>query len=103
VHEILNAIFYVVRSGCAWRLLPHEFPAWQTAYHHFRLWRLDGTWEHVNTARLNTQSFLPAIQREFVWRPDQIIQLFDSLLRRYPVGSFLFWEVQPENRDKCPG
>jgi len=50
VREILNAIFYVVRSGCAWRLLPHEFPAWQTAYHYFRLWRLDGTWEHVNTA-----------------------------------------------------
>jgi|SRR5579864_5011127 len=50
--------------------------------------------------RLNTQYFLPAIQREFVWRPDQIIQLFDSLMRRYPVGSFLFWELQPENRDK---
>lgn len=50
VREILNAIFYVVRSGCAWRLLPHEFLAWQTAYHYFRLWRLDGTWEHVNTA-----------------------------------------------------
>jgi transposase len=46
----LNAIFYVVRSGCAWRLLPHEFPAWQTAYHYFRRWRLDGTWEHLNTA-----------------------------------------------------
>src|SRR5215216_1495996 len=48
LREILNAIFYVLRSGCAWRLLPHEFPAWQTAYHYFRLWRLDGTWEHLN-------------------------------------------------------
>jgi len=36
---------------------------------------------------------LPAIQREFVWRPDQICQLFDSLLRGYPIGSFLFWKV----------
>lgn len=45
----MNAIFYVVRSGCAWRLLPHEFPPWQTAYHYFRLWRLDGTWEYLNT------------------------------------------------------
>jgi putative transposase len=45
----LNAIFYVVRSGCAWRLLPHEFAPWQTAYHYFRLWRLDGSWEHLNT------------------------------------------------------
>ena len=31
--ELLDAIFYAVRSGCAWRLLPHEFPPWQTIYH----------------------------------------------------------------------
>ena len=36
---------------------------------------------------------IPAIQREFVWSPDQICQLFDSLLRRYPIGTFLFWRV----------
>ena len=40
--EILNAIFYVVRGGCAWRLLPHDFPPWKTVYHYFRFWRLDG-------------------------------------------------------------
>jgi len=40
---------------------------------------------------------LPAIQREFVWDARQIEKLFDSLLREYPIGSFLFWEVQPEN------
>lgn len=39
---------------------------------------------------------LPAIQREFVWSQDQIIQLLDSLMRGYPVGSFLFWKVEPE-------
>jgi putative transposase len=40
--EILNAIFYVVvRGGCAWRLLPHDFLPWQTAYHYFRVWRLE--------------------------------------------------------------
>ena len=49
VRELVNAIFYVIRSGCAWRLLPHEFPPWQTTYHYFRRWRLDGTWEHLNT------------------------------------------------------
>ena len=48
LREILDAIFYVVRSGCQWRLLPHEFPPWQTIYHYFRLWRLDGTWERLN-------------------------------------------------------
>jgi transposase len=40
LREILNAIFYVVRSGCAWRLLPHEFPPWKTIYHYFRLCHL---------------------------------------------------------------
>jgi putative transposase len=48
--EILNAIFYVVRGGCAWRLLPHDFPPWKTVYHYFRSWRLDGTWERMHTA-----------------------------------------------------
>lgn len=39
---------------------------------------------------------LPAIQREFVWKPEQIIRLFDSLLRGYPIGSFLFWNVDKD-------
>lgn len=43
---------------------------------------------------------LPAIQRELVWRPRQIEMLFDSLMRGYPIGSFLFWEVKPENTDQ---
>jgi len=43
---------------------------------------------------------LPAIQREFVWKPDQICSLFDSLLQGYPFGTFLFWRIQPENRGK---
>ena len=42
--EILNAIFYIVRGGCAWRLLPRDMPPWKTVYHYFRLWRKDGTW-----------------------------------------------------------
>ena len=45
--ELLDAIFYVVRGGCAWRLLPHDFPPWQTAYHYFRAWRIDGSWEKI--------------------------------------------------------
>jgi len=48
--ELVNAMLYVLRGGIAWRLLPHEFPPWQTVYHSFRLWRLDGTWEAINTA-----------------------------------------------------
>jgi putative transposase len=48
--EIINAIFYVVRGGCAWRLLPNDFPPWKTVYHYFRYWRLDGTWERMHAA-----------------------------------------------------
>src|SRR4051794_25775463 len=50
--------------------------------------------------RLNTNYFLPAIQREYVWHPDQIVQLFDSIMRNYPVGSFLFWELTADNHHK---
>jgi transposase len=48
--ELLNAIFfYVLRGGCAWRLLPHDFfLPWQTAYHYFRAWRIDGSWEKIH-------------------------------------------------------
>ena len=47
--ELLNAIFYVLRGGCAWRLLPHDFfLPWQTAYNYFRAWRMDGTWEQIH-------------------------------------------------------
>jgi putative transposase len=46
--QILDAIFYLVRSGCHWRLLPREFPPWKTVHHYFRAWRLDGTWERLN-------------------------------------------------------
>jgi len=45
--EIVNAIFYVVRSGCTWRMLPHDFPPWGTVYYYFRVWRRDGTWERL--------------------------------------------------------
>jgi len=48
LREILNAIFYVVKSGCAWRLLPHDFPPWKTVYHYFRIWRVDRTWEKMH-------------------------------------------------------
>jgi putative transposase len=50
IREILNAIFYILRSGGAWRMLPHDFPAWQTVYGYFRAWRKAGLWEQINDA-----------------------------------------------------
>jgi len=46
--EILNGIFYVLCSGCAWRMLPHDLPPWQTVYHYCRMWRHDGTWQVIH-------------------------------------------------------
>ncbi|THF71063.1 IS5 family transposase [Deinococcus sp. Arct2-2] len=47
--EILNSIFYAVRGGQAWRLMPHDLLPWETAYFYHRVWRLQGFWEHLHT------------------------------------------------------
>lgn len=47
---IVNAIFYVVRTGCQWRMLPKDFPNWNTVYGIFWRWRNDGTWEKIHDA-----------------------------------------------------
>ena len=50
MREVLNAIFYVLRGGIPWRMLPHDLPPWKTVYHYFRGWRMEGTWEEMNRA-----------------------------------------------------
>ena len=50
LREVVQGILYVLRSGCAWRLVPHDLPPWQTLYKYFRRWRRDGTWERVHAA-----------------------------------------------------
>jgi putative transposase len=54
LREIVNAILYILHAGCAWRLLPHDLPKWQTVYYYFRQWKRNGTWFHVNEV-LRTQ------------------------------------------------
>ena len=49
IRRILNGIFYQLRGGCAWRMLPREYGPWSTVYAYFRRWRNDGTWEHIHT------------------------------------------------------
>ena len=48
MREVLNAILYILRTGCQWANLPGEFPAHQSVYYHYRKWCLDGTWERLN-------------------------------------------------------
>ena len=46
--QIINAILYVVRTGCQWRMLPNDLPPWQTVYGYFRRWKRQGLWERIN-------------------------------------------------------
>ncbi len=50
IRAVVDAIFYRLRTGCQWRMLPSDFPAWPTVYDSFRKWGDDGTWERINTA-----------------------------------------------------
>lgn len=72
LRRILDAIYYVVHSGCAWRYLPCNFPPWQTVFYHFRRFRLTGTWHLLYTV-------LHRAERERVGRePDPSAALIDS-------------------------
>jgi len=47
LREVFNALLYLNRSGCSWRMLPHEFPPWQTVYDYFRAWIDSGVWHEI--------------------------------------------------------
>ena len=50
MRAVVDAIFYISRGGCAWRMLPKDFPPWQTVYGYFARWKRDGTWETIHDA-----------------------------------------------------
>ncbi len=50
IREVLNAIFYHLRGGASWRMLPHDLPPWGTVHYYYRRWRLDGTWQRIEEA-----------------------------------------------------
>src|SRR5215203_2036080 len=67
LRALLDAVFYILKSSCPWRLLPRDFPPWKTVYDWFRRWRIDGTWERLNAelrerlrARLGRRTRTPA-------------------------------------------
>ncbi len=58
LRQIVNAILYVLCTGCAWRYLPKDYPKYKTVYHYFAQWRDDGTWHQVHE-RLRHQTMDP--------------------------------------------
>lgn len=49
MRDVVNAIFYISKTGCQWKMLPHEYPNYNSVYHHFRRWSRTGVWEAINT------------------------------------------------------
>jgi len=50
LREVVNGIFYLLKTGCQWRMLPTDFPKWKTVNDYFAKWRKDGTWQRMNDA-----------------------------------------------------
>lgn len=50
MREIINAVRYLQRTGCSWRMLPHDFPPYRAVFYYFSLWRKEGTWEVIHDA-----------------------------------------------------
>ena len=48
LREVISGILYLLRSGCPWRMLPHDFPPWGTVWYYFRRWRIDGIWHRIH-------------------------------------------------------
>ena len=72
LREVLNGILYVLRSGCPWRMLPHDLPPWQTVYKYFRRWMMDGTWERVH------ETLRPAVREAEGRSPTPSAAIIDS-------------------------
>jgi putative transposase len=72
LREVLNGIFYLLRSGCQWRLLPHDFPPWSTVHTWYRRWRIDGTWDRINDA------LVPQVRRQAGRHPSPRASAVDS-------------------------
>lgn len=50
MRKVVNGLLYLNRSGCSWRMLPHDFPPWPTVHDYYRKWRRDGTWKKFHDA-----------------------------------------------------
>ena len=72
MREVVNAILYVVRTGCSWRQLPHDFPPWITAYYYFRRFEDDGTWRRIH------ELLRARVRRRSGKRPTPSVGIIDS-------------------------
>jgi putative transposase len=72
MQELINAILYLNRTGCSWRMLPHEFPPWGTVHYYYRVFRLQGLWPKIHD-RLREQ-----VRRKAGRKPTPSAGILDS-------------------------
>jgi putative transposase len=72
LREVVNAIFYLNRTGGAWRHLPHDFPPWGTVHYYYRKWRIDGTWRLIHDALRSR------VRRQAGKKPTPSVGIIDS-------------------------
>jgi transposase len=99
---ILNAIFYLVRSGCAWRMLPSDLPPWKLVWHYFAHWKQQGVWAQLNDAlrdavRLQAGKKKPRPLRSSTHKACAQLSQADfvatMLARRWRDESDIFWST----------
>ena len=72
LREVLNGTLYVLRSGCPWRMMPHDLPPWGTVWWYFREWRADGTWEGIH------ETLRPKVRESEGHEPTPTAAIIDS-------------------------
>ena len=72
LREVLNGILYILRGGCAWRLMPHDLPPWSTCYDYFRKWRNAGTWQQIH------DTLRDQVRRKAKRKPSPSMAIIDS-------------------------
>ena len=99
---MLNAIFYITRSGCPWRDLPHDFPHWRLVYYYFSKWQQLGVWEQINAAlrdrvrvargKKKPQRLRPSTARALRWLASAE-SVASMQARRFWGESVTFWST----------
>ena len=87
IRAVINVIFYLLRTGCQWRLLPREFPAWGTVYLYFRMWKNSGVWtclqrEIYKEARREAGRFCVSLDGKLRFHPSKICKRWSKSYAR---------------------
>jgi len=76
---VVDAIRYRQRSGCPWRLLPHDFPHWRTVYGYDRQWKVDGTWRQIEQALRELRAQASNIEADTLRSTDRVSLVAEAM------------------------